>query len=250
MSYVAPVQLPDGTAAVLKVNFPDAELETEADALVHWDGVGSVRLLADDAGRCALLVERCEPGTPLWTLDDEDEAMRIAAGVLRRLWRPAPVEHRFRLLRDRARGWAEEIPAAWKTLGRPFERRIVHALVAFVRERASEGDAVVLHRDFHSGNILRAGREPWLAIDPYPLVGERAFDAASLLRDRTGDLLRDPARQALMRRRLDLLVDELGVDREATRGWGIVHALAWGVSAAAQKVQAEMVACARLLMTA
>jgi len=43
---------------------------------------------------------------------------------------------------------------------------------------------VVLHQDFHSGNVLRATRERWLAIDPKPLVGEREFAAASLLRDR------------------------------------------------------------------
>ena len=73
------------------------------------------------------------------------------------------------------------------------------------------------------GDVLRAGAE-WKAIDPKPLVGERAFDLASLLRDR-----RPVTDARIVRRRLDLLTDLLDVDRERARGWGIVHALAWGI---------------------
>nr|MDQ3822986.1 aminoglycoside phosphotransferase family protein [Actinomycetota bacterium] len=93
---------------------------------------------------------------------------------------------------------------------------------------------------------LRAQREPWLAIDPKPLVGEREFDAASLLRDRHDRLLADPNPRAHLRGRVDFLAGELGLDRDRVRGWGLVHALAWGVSAAG-KVEADMVACARSL---
>jgi streptomycin 6-kinase len=74
----------------------------------------------------------------------------------------------------------------------------------------------------------------WLAIDAKPLVGEREFDVASLIRDRR------PATKAAMERRLDYLVDRLDLDRERTRGWAIAHALAWNGDS-------EMVDCARLL---
>ena len=60
------------------------------------------------------------------------------------------------------------------------------------RPGPTQGELVVAHQDFHSGNILRATREPWLAIDPKPLVGEREFDTASLLRDRRWELRADP----------------------------------------------------------
>jgi streptomycin 6-kinase len=106
---------------------------------------------------------------------------------------------------------------------------------------------VVLHQDFHGGNVLSSERDEWLAIDPQPLVGEREFDAASLLRDRPDELFADSHARRRLRRRLDLVSAELGLDRERIRGWGVVHALAWGVSAAAGKVEAEMVACARWL---
>ena len=247
VSLVAPATLADGTPAVLKLNFPEPESEHEPDALEHWDGRGAVRLLAAERERSALLVERCRPGTALWDVADEDEANRIAAGVLLRLWRPPPDEHPFRLLTDEAARWAAELPAIWERLGGPFERALVDQAVEHARDlAATQRDAVVLHQDYHGGNVLQSEREPWLAIDPKPLVGEREFDAASLLRDRRDELAVDPRPQRRVRRRLDLLAAELGLDRERMRGWGVVHALAWGVSGIG-KVEADMVACARWL---
>ena len=250
VSYVAPATLSNGERAVLKLSFPSEESEREADALAHWDGRGAVRLVAHDPARRALLVERCEPGTTLWELRDEDEANAVAADVLRRLWRPAPPRHSFRLLNVEAARWALEVPMRWERLGRPFERELLDEALAFLGAvgTAEGGDAVVLHQDFHGGNVLRADREPWLAIDPKPLVGEREFDLASLLRDRRGALARDPGAAATVRRRLDRLSADLGVDRERARGWGIVHALAWGLED--DRVFPGHVACARWLAAA
>jgi streptomycin 6-kinase len=230
ISYVAPARFPDGADAVLKVNFPEPESEHEPAALRLWDGRGAVRVLAADPGERALLVERCVPGTTLWEVADEDEADRIAAGVLRRLWRPAPAEHPFRLLADEAARWADELPKRWEHAGRPCERSLLDEAVAFLRTAGpDQGEQVVVHQDFHGGNVLRAEREPWLAIDPKPLVGEREFDTASLLRDRRDALARDPGSARRVRRRLDLLAAALDLDRERMRGWGIAHALAWGL---------------------
>ena len=249
ISYVAPAELPDGRRAVLKVNFPEPESEREPDALAHWGGRGAVRLLAEDAGPRAFLAERCEPGTRLWELRDEEEANRIAAGALLRLWREAPAGHAFRLLADEAARWAEELPERWERLGRPFERSLLDGAVAFLREAGpAQGPSVVLHQDLHGGNILRAEREPWLAIDPKPLVGEREFDAASLLRDQRWELRNDPDAGRRVRRRLDQLATELGLERERMRGWGIAHALAWGMSG--DGAEDDMVACARWLAAA
>ena len=55
--------------AVLKLNAPSHfEADHEADALECWDGQGAVRLLARDDERRAFLMERCVPGTTLWTI--------------------------------------------------------------------------------------------------------------------------------------------------------------------------------------
>ena len=247
MSYVAPAVLVDGRQAVLKVTFPDPESAHEAAALAHWGGEGAVRLLAADAAGGALLVERCEPGTQLWDVG-EDEALERVAGVLAALGRrPVGEGAPFRRLADLAAAWAVELPVAWERLGRPCERRLLDEALAFLAQ-PRPCERFLLHQDLHGGNVLRASRG-WLAIDPKPLVGERAFDAASYLRDRRAALVADPAAGArVVRRRLEALSDALALDRARLRGWGIVHALAWGFSA---RVESEpMVACARWLADA
>lgn len=251
VSLVLAAERADGLPAVLKINFPEPESEREADALEFWGGVGAVRLLAHDPRRRALLLERCFPGTRLWELQDEEEANRIACTVLRGLWKAAPSGGPFRPLAEVALRWAEELPREWSMMGKPFARRLIELAVQSIEELIPTADElVVVHQDLHGGNILRAERGPWLAIDPKPLIAERAFDAASLLRDRREELMRDPTPARRIRRRLDQLTDELDLDRERLRGWGMVHALAWGFSGHTHKVERDMVACAGWLADA
>ena len=225
-SFVAPAG-----GAFLKINLPDEESEHDAEALARWNGRGAARLLARDDGRHAMLVERLRPGTQLWSRPDE-EATEIAADVLEQLWIPA-VEP-FRRLEDAAAEWVEFLPEHWKSIGRTYERRLLDEALDFLREAGpTQHESVLMHQDFHGGNVLLSERG-WLAIDAKPLVGEREFDVASLIRDRR------PTNRRAMLRRLDFLVERLGLDRERVRGWGIAHALAWNGSG-------EMVEAARFL---
>jgi streptomycin 6-kinase len=234
---------------VLKVNFPEPESEHEADALQWWDGDGAVRLIAQDRARRALLIARCEPGDQLRNLPDETAANLIAAGVLRRLWtQAAPNDSGYRTLAEESRRWAQELPRRWERQGRPFPRRLLEEAVALCAELGgSQPELVVCHQDFHGGNVLsHAGG--WVAIDAKPLIGEHAFDLASLLRDRRHALLAGPHPARVLSERLDLLSGELGVERERARGWAIVHALAWGMRD--DDLVPDVVECARLLAEA
>ena len=237
----------DGTAAVLKLSFPEEESEHEPDALEHWDGAGAVRLLERDDG--AMLLERVSPGTPLWDVADDEAATVTAARVLRRLHGvPVPRRDLFGSLAGAAARWAETIPADWRETGRAFSARLVAVAVDACRTLVEDRvDEVLLHQDLHGRNVLRSDPDEWLAIDPKPLVGDPAFDAASLLRDRCWLLGRvDDTRR--VRRRLDVLAETAGLDRERMRRWGIVHALAWGVSGGA--AAPEMLRSAELLLAA
>jgi streptomycin 6-kinase len=237
----------DGTDAVLKISFPDDESEHEGDALAHWDGAGAVRVLQRDDERRALLLERVSPGTPLWDVVDDEEATVTAASLLARLHAVAVDRaHPFRALAEVAARWADTIPADWIACGRPYDRRLLDVAVDACRALPPNAPAeCLLHQDFHGGNVLRSDRGGWTVIDPKPLVGDPAFDAASLLRDRRWLLGgRDDATR--IRRRLDLLAEVTGLDRERMRLWGIVHALAWGISG--RVVQPDMIRCAELLL--
>jgi len=221
-SLALPATLPDGGGAVLKVQFPDRESEHEAAALARWNGDGAVRLLAHDHQRHALLLERCEPGTPLSELE-EDDALDVIIALLPRLWKPAGEP--FRSLADEAAWWAEYLPENWARAGKPFERGLLDEVLAVLESLpGSQGERVLLSQDLHANNVLRASRAPWLVIDPKPLVGEREFSVAAVVR---GDELgRGPSH---VRHRLDRLTGELGLDRSRARGWALAQALAWAV---------------------
>lgn len=247
IALVVPATLRSGEEAVLKVNFPEPESEQEPDALAHWDGSGAVRLLGRDDERRALLLERCRPGTQLWATADEDAANAVAASVLRQLRRSPPDPHPYRLLAAEAERWADELPRRWRALGHPFEQALLDEAVSACRELGPDPvEPSVLHQDLHGGNVLRAGHG-WVAIDPKPLVGDPAFDVASLLRDRRW-LLGEQGAGRRVRLRLDLLAADLGLDRERARRWGIAHALAWGVDGTG--ADESLVESARLLAAA
>ncbi|MCZ6784739.1 MAG: aminoglycoside phosphotransferase, partial [Proteobacteria bacterium] len=151
VSLVLPAILPDATDAVLKIQFPHRECEHEAAALGVWNGDGAVRLLAHNAERHALLVERCTPGSHLRERGAED-ALSVLIDLLPRLWKPTtgPIET---LAREAAR-WAVNLPQHWEDSGRPFERELLDAAVnALETLPSSQGEPVLLHQDLHPDNV-------------------------------------------------------------------------------------------------
>src|ERR1041384_7230449 len=94
-NFVAPARRrSDGTSCVLKVTVFVGSTP-EAAALTAWNGHGAVRLLEAEPDLGGLLLERIEPGDMLAEVAqvDDDAATRIAAGLLRTLWRPAEAAH-------------------------------------------------------------------------------------------------------------------------------------------------------------
>jgi streptomycin 6-kinase len=204
--------------AVLKVNAPSHfEADHEPDALARWDGGGAVRLLARDDGKRAFLCERCRPGTTLWDTSVDESA--VVAPLLARLSIQSQGRHPFRLLADEADRWADELPKRNELSGGVLEAPLVdYALDVF--RTVDRGAAYLANQDLHGANILSAEREPWLVIDPKPLVGEPELDAVGLLRNAVW-------RGQSLSRWLDTLTS-LGLDRQRLRGWGVAHELAWG----------------------
>jgi len=198
---------------VLKLNAPShTEADTEADALQYWRGRGAVLLYARDRARGALLVERCVPGTELWNSGtDETDVVSV---LLPRLQIPITTAHPFTLLATEADRWAEEVPRRFTDAGNPFERALLEAALDVYRT-VDRTASYLVNQDLHGGNVLSASREPWLVIDPKPLVGERELEASGLLRNADS-----------VSRWLDALAD-LGLDRERARGWTIVQTMAW-----------------------
>jgi streptomycin 6-kinase len=72
----------------------------------------------------------------------------------------------------------------------------------------------------HAGNVLKAGREPWLVVDPKPFVGDRSYDPVQHLINCEIRLHSDPI--GLVRRVADLAE----VDAERVRLWTFARAAA------------------------
>ncbi len=103
VSYVAPA-LRGTERVVLKVQWPHDECMHEASALKVWDGAGAVRLLAHDAERHALLLERCLPGACL-SADTDVDPLAVLIDLLPRLWKA--IGPPFKSLTEEAHAWAE-----------------------------------------------------------------------------------------------------------------------------------------------
>jgi streptomycin 6-kinase len=219
---LAPAVTADGQDVVLKVQRPHRESEHEAAALELWDGAGAIRLLDCDAEEHALLLERCLPGTPLAAAGAE-VALGVFVRLLPRLWKPAGAP--FRPLADEAAWWAGHLEQNWKRAGRQFERRLLDAALEALGELSpTQGEQVLLHQDLHGENVLAAEREPWLAIDPKPLAGEREFGVAPIVRS----FELGHSRRAVLGR-LERLTSELGLDRERARAWTVAQTIAWSI---------------------
>lgn len=222
VSLVVPATRQDGTAAVLKIQFPHRESEHEAQALAVWDGNAAVQLLDHDPKRKALLIEHCQPGTHL-SKSSASHALDVFLDLLPRLWRP--VGEPFRSLADEAATWREELPRNWQQAEKPYERRLVDAVIDMLGDLDGvQGEQVLLHQDLHADNVLAAQREPWLVIDPKPLRGEREFSVAPIVRAYELGHSRDAVIN-----RLTFLTSELGLDWERARMWSIAQTVAWSL---------------------
>ncbi len=219
-SWVCPVVRFDGTQAVLKLAMPHMEGEQEIQGLRYWSGRSMVRLLEADDDSGAMLLERCLPGT---TLRSELEPAQdvIIAGILKRVWESTAemtglVD--FRHLSQMIDFWCEETIAQrhlWPDAG------LVNEGLRVMKELARPApNDVLLATDLHAGNVLRAQREPWLAIDPKPFVGDRSYDPVQHLMNCETRLHSNPA--CLVERMAGLTE----VDPDRLRLWAFARAAA------------------------
>ena len=226
-AWVAPATTASGGDAVLKVVWPHREARYEADGLAMWNGDGAVRLLAGDADRWALLLERCPPGTALRDAPlPADDALFAAADVLSRLWAvEPPADGPFEHLGDVTAEWAVLLRRRMEELrpGPPFDPRLVEVAAGLLESLpASAPRHVVLHGDFNPGNLLAAERQPWLAIDAKPMVGDPGYDPEPLLSqiDRPFEA---PGGRSEIARRYRLFADVVDYPTERLLAWAVAR---------------------------
>ncbi|MGW5640983.1 aminoglycoside phosphotransferase family protein [Streptomyces sp. NPDC003832] len=214
--------------AVLKVSFPHPGNVHEPDAFVAWGGRGAVLLHERDDERFAMLLERVSSST-LAEVEDGDELVTVAGRLNRRLAVPAPPG--LPRLCERADAWESELARDAAELPHTLPRQVLDTAEATVRELGRGGPDTLLHGDLHARNILRAGREPWLAVDPKGYAGDPAYDGGTLLKSRAPTLLAADDLGKAVHRILDVFAEAAELDRERVRRWAQFHAVQaafWG----------------------
>jgi streptomycin 6-kinase len=198
----------------LKLAPPGQGIEAEIAALRALAGRGAVTLHRADATEGALLLARLSPGTRLLDLAyrDDDAATRIAARLIATLPCTPPPGAIF----AEAAGWGRALAAG---AGR-LDPELIDRAACELRDLIASAPApLLLHGDLHHTNILRDG-DGWVAVDPKGLLGERAAEAACLLRNPA-----DSALLARARHRAAIVAEAANLDRARLLAWGHVGAV-------------------------
>jgi len=141
------------------------ELRREVEAL-RLLGPGVVRLVAVEGD----VLARVRPGDTAAAVDDDLSTVAIAA-ALRALWVPVPPGCTLPTVAQECRALHD--PAAVARLPAALVRAARSALAVLL---ADAPPAQVLHGDLHHGNLLRAGLDEWVAIDPHGVIGDPGYD--------------------------------------------------------------------------
>jgi streptomycin 6-kinase len=220
-NYVVFATLSNGQQIVLKLGVPNTEFSSEISALRIYNSRGSVHLIDADPKAGILLLERLTPGTMLSDLarQDDEKATRIAARVMKKLWRPLPEDHGFTTIAQLARGF-QRLHEKFKGGSGPFPLVLVAEAEEIYQHLMADTESdVLLHGDLHHYNILSAERAPWLAIDPKGVAGDPAYDAGALLRNPAPEIYNWFELAKIQARRLDILADELQIPRRRIQEW-------------------------------
>ena len=217
------VRRADGSSAVLKIAHP-GDQDGAVRVLRSADGRGYARVLAWEADRGALLLERL--GESLWSqasaLDDQG---RVVVPLLQEAWRvPLACGQPFE---GKAAGLLRILADLGPRYGMDHEHVLLVATEHARELAASEAAEVVCHGDPHAGNVLRRG-EGWALIDPDGFVGERAYDLGVVMRDACRELVsaeavRPGSARPMLREQCRRLAESASVDPERVWRWGFVE---------------------------
>jgi streptomycin 6-kinase len=197
-----------------------------------------------------MLLEKLKPGVMLATMEDDEEATRIAAEVMKKIWRGLPLrglrdtssatnaqdysttvdKSKFIQLTDWFDG-LKELRKLYNGGTGPLNEKLVARVERSTKDFFAENHKpVLMHGDFHHYNILSSERG-WLVIDPKGVIGPAGYEVGPLMINPWGSLADGVSRQ-LIERRIDILHEHLGFERERILEWSLAHAVLsawWGI---------------------
>jgi len=223
-----------------------------------FNGDGACKLIDCDEERCWMLLERLNPGVMLSTLEDDEEATRIAAGVMKKIWRPLDDVSGAKSLDDDGRDPSLHLHCNKRSAAQvslrmtdkskfmqltdwfdglkklrlkfnggtgPLNEKLVDRVESSVKDFFAENySPVLMHGDFHHYNILSSERG-WMVIDPKGVIGPAAYEVGPFMLNPWEKLLDGINLKSMIKKRIDILHEHLGFERERILEWSLAHAI-------------------------
>ena len=221
-SVALPVHDVDGGPAVLRLGWShDVKDRDAALALRTWAGAGAVLLLRHDETDQVSLLERLDHTRDLEGIAEDDEATEVLGRLLRRLTVPAPPG--MRSLSDLADVCAADLEVGRRAGSGPLTPAVADRALGLLRDLAVSTSVTLANEDLHQQNVLAGEREPWLLIDPAPLVAAPEIASAPPLWNRWPSHVASGDVGASIRRRLTLLAEVAELDLALAAAWAYVR---------------------------
>ncbi len=219
--FVAPARKADGSELVVKFFVEPSELLHEQEALTALAGENTVKTVDSDAEKGILLLEKLSPGCPLSSLSTKQEAVLIAARLMKSLWRmpqsDSTIEETAVKREKQLREYTQMYPSGIDFLS---SETLQHALAVFSELNRTSQQLFLLHGDLHHDNILQSG-EAWKIIDPKGLIGEKEYEIIPFL---LNHLPKTNVAETIDHR-INIFVKELNVNKKRILLWGYAHSV-------------------------
>lgn len=219
-NFVAPANRNNGQEVVIKVVLSRKEFLAELETLRLMKGKNMVELLEYDVDRGIMILERLSPGVTLAVIEDDEEAAFIASEVMKSLWVPAPNKTELETVSDRENSLKRIFNNNPNGFGPISKETLQEALSVFEQLNGQINHSYLLHGDLHHYNLLKNG-DSWSAIDPKGLIGDREYDVIQYLLNK----LPEKNVKDTIKKRVDIFVNELNLDKERVLLRGFSHAV-------------------------
>jgi streptomycin 6-kinase len=109
-----------------------------------------------------------------------------------------------------------------------FPKELLERVESFLPELFADKNLKLIHGDFHHFNILSSDRG-WLVIDPKGVIGPAGYEVGPLMINPWDSFSDWSNFQIMTKRRVSILAERLGWERETIINWAIAHAVlsAW-----------------------
>jgi streptomycin 6-kinase len=228
-NYVAKAITTTGQPVILKIGYDPKSIENEKQALIYFNGNGSIKLIDHAEKYHALLLQQAISGITLTSFYPHqiDLVIDCYTSTMKKLHsKHLPSKYNYPHISE----WLQAIDKLTPNHHIPASllTNVISLKNKLLKTIATE---VFLHGDLHHDNILKHNNE-WLAIDPKGVIGETAFEIAAFDFMYLNELANDINVNNTVETRINLLAKKADLDAQRIKDWILVRLVlmaAWNI---------------------